>query len=79
MGGLSITHILILTVVLIIFFAPKRVGQAGKSVGEAIRGFKRGLNGDEIDVTPRREILDASDLDAAQTAEKEKARNRQDS
>lgn len=79
MGGLSITHILILTVVLIIFFAPKRVGQAGKSVGEAIRGFKKGLHGDEIDVTPPRDVLDSSAAADQQAADKEKARNRQDS
>ena len=60
MGGLSITHLLLFSVVILIFFGPSRLPGLGKSVGESIRGFKKGLHGDEIDVTDaarRRESL----------------------
>lgn len=65
MGSLSVTHLLLLSVILLVFFGPSRLPSLGKSVGEAIRGFKKGLNGDEIDVTDptaaaRRESLHAS-------------------
>jgi Sec-independent protein translocase protein TatA len=30
---------------------PRRISGLGRSVGEAVRGFKKGLNSDEIDVT----------------------------
>ncbi len=74
MGGLSITHILILAIILIVLFAPRRISQAGQSVGEAIRGFKKGLNGDEIDVTPK---IDASTVDPI--TQKSKDKSHQDS
>ena len=48
MGGLSLTHILILSVILLVFFGPSRLPALGQSLGKAIRGFKDGLN--EIDV-----------------------------
>lgn len=49
---LSITHLLILTVILLLFFGPKRLPDLGKSIGEGMRNFKKGLNGEtDIDVT----------------------------
>ncbi|MES2963817.1 MAG: twin-arginine translocase TatA/TatE family subunit, partial [Bdellovibrionota bacterium] len=51
--GLSGMHILLLVVVILVFFGPSRLPGLGKSVGEAIRGFKKGMDGsdNEIDVT----------------------------
>jgi sec-independent protein translocase protein TatA len=40
--------------IILIFFGPSRLPGLGKSMGEAIRGFKKGLDGtggEEIDVT----------------------------
>ena len=44
-------QIVIIVVVLLVFFGPKRIPGMGKSLGEAIRDFKKGLKEDEIDVT----------------------------
>jgi sec-independent protein translocase protein TatA len=44
MGGISLTHILILLVIVLIFFGPSRLPQLGQSLGKAIRDFKKGLN-----------------------------------
>jgi sec-independent protein translocase protein TatA len=43
--GLSFGHLLIVLVIALIFFGPSRLPSLGKSLGEAIRGFKDGLNG----------------------------------
>ncbi|MBX7231691.1 MAG: twin-arginine translocase TatA/TatE family subunit [Bdellovibrionales bacterium] len=52
MGGMSIWHLLILLTIVLLFFGPSRLGDLGKSLGQAVRGFKKGLNEDpEIDVT----------------------------
>lgn len=51
MGALSFTHLLLLLVIMLLFFGPSRLPSLGKSMGEAIRGFKKGLEGTEIDVT----------------------------
>lgn len=48
MGEFSLTHILLVAVIFLIFFGPSRLPQLGQSLGKAIRGFKQGLS--EIDV-----------------------------
>ncbi|RYZ76887.1 MAG: twin-arginine translocase TatA/TatE family subunit, partial [Proteobacteria bacterium] len=54
--GLSGWHILLLVIIVLVFFGPSRLPSLGKSMGEAIKGFKKGLDGDEADVA-RRESL----------------------
>lgn len=44
MGEFSLSHILILTLILLIFFGPSRLPALGQSLGKAIRGFKEGMN-----------------------------------
>jgi sec-independent protein translocase protein TatA len=58
MGGFSILHLILVLVIVLVFFGPSRLPGLGKSLGEAIRGFKKGMDGDEIDVT-RRDNLNA--------------------
>jgi sec-independent protein translocase protein TatA len=75
--NLSGWHILLLIIVILIFFGPSRLPGLGKSMGEAIRGFKKGMDGDEIDVTPaaRRENLDDSKADPLTQSQAQKKRN----
>lgn len=44
MGGLSISHWLIVLVVVILIFGTKRLGNVGKDLGTAIKGFKEGMS-----------------------------------
>ena len=46
MGEFSLSHILILGIVLVIFFGPSRLPGVAKGLGEAIRDFKKSLNGE---------------------------------
>lgn len=74
MGEFSISHMLILAIILLVFFGPSKIPQFGQSLGKAIRGFKQGLN--EIDT-------DAKDVTHHQinqnmnttTAQQEKAKD----
>ncbi|MBE8221324.1 MAG: twin-arginine translocase TatA/TatE family subunit [Bdellovibrionales bacterium] len=45
--GLSVPQIILIIAVVILIFGPKRIPQLGKSIGEAIRGFRKGLDGKE--------------------------------
>lgn len=59
MGEFSLSHILLLTLVLLIFFGPSRLPALGQSIGKAIRGFKQGLNEidtDAKDVGPQQQL-----------------------
>lgn len=44
--NLGVPEIILILVVALLFFGPSRLPSLGKSVGEAIRGFKKGLSGD---------------------------------
>lgn len=50
MGEFSVSHMIILAVILLVFFGPSRLPQFGQSLGKAIRGFKSGLNEIDADV-----------------------------
>ncbi|KAF1695261.1 Sec-independent protein translocase subunit TatA [Pseudoxanthomonas koreensis] len=43
MGGLSIWHWIIVLVVVLLVFGTKRLRNAGKDLGEAVKGFKEGM------------------------------------
>ena len=56
--GISVWQILLVVGLLLLFFGPKRLPGLGKSIGESIKGFKKGLNEDEIDVTDSSEKIE---------------------
>lgn len=59
---LSLTHIIILLVVVLIFFGPSRLPGLGKSLGQSIRNFKKGLKGEgDLDVTDSVKRIDDED------------------
>ena len=47
MGGLSIWHWIIVLVVVLLVFGTKRLRNAGKDLGEAVKGFKDGMREDD--------------------------------
>jgi sec-independent protein translocase protein TatA len=53
MGAMSLTHWLIVGVVLLMVFGPKRLGDVGSGLGEGIRNFKKGLSGNSEDEEPK--------------------------
>lgn len=58
MGEFSLAHILLVTVIVLVFFGPSRLPQLGQSIGRAIRGFKEGLseiNGEARDLSVKSE------------------------
>ena len=49
MGALSLTHILLLIFIFLLFFGPNKLPDVAKSFGKALRGFKQSLNEIEVD------------------------------
>lgn len=46
MGSMSPLHWLIVLLVVLLVFGPKRLASLGKGLGEGIRSFREGLSGD---------------------------------
>jgi sec-independent protein translocase protein TatA len=72
MGEFSLTHILIVLIIVLLFFGPSKLPQLGQSVGKAIRGFKEGLNEIDGEAKPlpkenTREALPADTQSASQS------------
>ncbi len=66
MGEFSLSHILILGVVLIVFFGPSRLPGVAKGLGEAIRDFKKSLAGEEPPPPAKQQITKSESSNDAQ-------------
>jgi len=44
MGGLSLWHWLIVLVIVVLVFGTKRLKNVGQDLGEAVKGFKKGMS-----------------------------------
>ena len=58
----SIPQILIILVILLLLFGHKRIREFGKSLGEALRDFKKGLEGKSDEPKPMVQEKDKKDL-----------------
>jgi sec-independent protein translocase protein TatA len=41
-------HLLLILLIALVVFGPKQLPELGKGLGEAIRGFKKAFDGDEL-------------------------------
>ena len=48
MGSFSIWHWIIVLVVVLLIFGTKRLRGAGRDLGEAVKGFKKGMSDDDV-------------------------------
>lgn len=72
MGAGSIWHWLVVLVVIVLLFGTKKLRNVGQDLGEAVRGFKKGLAEREAD--PPRLNADGKDATGApNTAERERS------
>lgn len=61
---ISLTHLLLLAIVLLLMFGPTKLPALGKSLGEGLRSFKKGFKGEgDIDVTHSVKRLEDDDRD----------------
>lgn len=47
MGGFSLTHWIILLLIVVMVFGTKKLRNTGRDLGEAVKGFKDGMKGEE--------------------------------
>jgi len=52
MGSMSPLHWLVVLVVVLLVFGPKRLGDVGKGLGQGMRGLREGLAGRDPDAPP---------------------------
>lgn len=64
MGSLSLTHWLIVLVIVVLVFGTKRLGNVGKDLGDAVRGFRKGIRDDDAEAGPPAQLRDDARRDA---------------
>ncbi len=60
-GLIQPMHLLVILVVVLVVFGPGKLPELGKSLGEAIRGFKKALDGEAPDPNKPPEISNNKD------------------
>jgi sec-independent protein translocase protein TatA len=50
--GIGWRELVIVLVIVLLIFGTKRLKNVGSDLGEAVRGFKKGMNGDGTDAPP---------------------------
>lgn len=58
MGSFSITHWLILLVVVVVVFGTAKLKNAGKDLGGAVKGFKEAVKDDNAEHAKKHRVLD---------------------
>jgi sec-independent protein translocase protein TatA len=54
MGGIGFPELMVIAVIALLVFGPKRLPEAGKALGQAIRDFKVSMEGkDDIPTRPK--------------------------
>lgn len=48
MFGLGLPELIVVFVIALVVFGPKKLPDAGKAIGQAIRGFKSSMEGDDV-------------------------------
>jgi sec-independent protein translocase protein TatA len=75
--GIGVTELVILLVVLLIFFGPKRLPEMGRSLGRGMREFKDSISGKDEDEAVHHQL--AAELPPADEEPREETRARVDS
>ncbi len=53
-GLLQPMHLLLILIIALVVFGPKRLPEIGKALGESIQGFKRAINDPDRDAIDRK-------------------------
>jgi sec-independent protein translocase protein TatA len=71
-GGISITQLLILLVIVMLVFGTKRLRNIGSDLGSAVKGFRKGIEEEPEDTDPEK-ITTVEKTAAAPQNKEEKA------
>jgi len=71
-GGISVTQLLILLVIVMLVFGTKRLRNIGSDLGSAVKGFRKGIEDEPEDSEPEK-ITEVENVSAKPQDKKENA------
>jgi sec-independent protein translocase protein TatA len=72
-GGISVTQLLILLVIVALVFGTKRLRNIGSDLGSAVKGFRKGIEDEPVDTEPEK-IIKAEKTSTESPTKEEKAK-----
>lgn len=63
MGGISITQLLIIAVIVVLLFGTKKLRGLGSDLGSSIKGFKKAMGEDDTTKAPKESDIKSADAD----------------
>jgi sec-independent protein translocase protein TatA len=70
-GGISVTQLVILLVIVMLVFGTKRLRNIGSDLGSAVKGFRKGIEDEPADKDPEK-LTNAEKTSAAPQSKEEK-------
>lgn len=72
-GGISVTQLLILLVIVMLVFGTKRLRNIGSDLGSAVKGFRKGIEDEPEEQEPEK-LAKAENASAKSSEKEEKAK-----
>lgn len=74
MGGISVTQLIIIAVIILLLFGTKKLRNVGGDLGAAVKGFKKAMNDEPKAEKEESKVLEESSTTAAKTDVSEEAK-----
>lgn len=75
MGGISVTQLIIIAVIILLLFGTKKLRNVGGDLGAAVKGFKKAMNDDDKVAKDEKKVLEetnAAKTDVSKETKKDK-------
>ena len=62
MGGISVTQLIIIAVIILLLFGTKKLRNVGGDLGAAVKGFKKAMGDDAKDTKEENKVLEETNV-----------------
>jgi sec-independent protein translocase protein TatA len=69
MGGISVTQLIIIAVIILLLFGTKKLRNVGGDLGAAVKGFKKAMNDDTKETKDESKVLEETNAAKAEVSE----------
>jgi sec-independent protein translocase protein TatA len=73
-SGIGVTELIIVLIIVLVIFGPKRLPGMGKALGSGLREFKDSISGNDKDDDDDRPSINAADGEASSSTRSERER-----
>ena len=72
MGGISVTQLIIIAVIILLLFGTKKLRNVGGDLGAAVKGFKKAMGDETKDTKAESKVLEETNVEKTEVAKETK-------